>query len=126
MVAEDKISTNQKLSKISEISLNFKECLFQNYKSQRSVKFYAEKLAVSENYLNRCVNKFTNKSVKQHINEIVINHSKLLLQDQSNIISEIAFNLNFNDPSHFGRLFKKITNQTPSEYRTSFMHDMSE
>jgi AraC family transcriptional regulator, transcriptional activator of pobA len=126
MVAEDRINTNQKLSKISEISLNFKECLFQNFKSQRSVKFYAEKLAVSQNYLNRCVNKFTHKSVKQHINEIVINHSKLLLQDKTNNISNIAFDLNFNDPSHFGRLFKKITTQTPSEYRNTFMHDLSE
>ena len=41
-------------------------------------------------------------------------------------ISEIAFELNYGDPSYFGRLFKKITGVTPSEYRTNFMQDLSE
>jgi len=110
----------------SEISMHFKELLYENFMNQRDVKFYADSLAVSVNYLNRCVNCATNKAPKQHINEIVIYHSKVLLQDFSKNISQIAFELNFQDASYFGRLFKQITKLTPSQYRNSLTQDLSE
>ncbi len=77
----------------------FKELLYNNFIQNREVKFYADALAVSENYLNRCVNQITNKPPKQHINELVIAHSKVLLQDRAKNIAQIAFALNFSDPS---------------------------
>ncbi len=110
----------------SRITMLFKELLYENFIQNRTVKFYANSLAVSENYLNRCVNLVTNKSPKQHINELVIYHSKVLLQNFSKDISEIAFDLNFSDASYFGRLFKQITKVTPSQYRISLTHDLSE
>jgi AraC-like DNA-binding protein len=81
---------------------------------------------VSENYLNRCVKYTTNKPPKQHINEVVIYHSKVLLQDPNKDISQISYDLNFTDPSYFGRLFKQLTRQSPTEYRNSIRHDLSE
>ena len=109
----------------SEISMHFKELLYENFMYKRDVKFYANSLAVSENYLNRCVNYVTKKAPKQHINEIVIYHSKLLLQDFSKNIAQVAFELNFQDASYFGRLFKQLTSQTPSQYRNSLTQDLS-
>lgn len=109
----------------SEITMLFKELLYDNFKQKRDIKFYAEGLTVSENYLNRCVTSITEKSPKQHINEMVIHHSKILLQNFSKDISEIAFELNFSDPSYFGKLFKQLTNLTPSQYRSSFTQGLS-
>ena len=63
---------------------------------------------------------------KEWINKVNILQSQLLLQDLTKSISEIAFELNYGDPSYFGRLFKKIAGVTPSEYRTAFMQDLSE
>jgi AraC-like DNA-binding protein len=103
----------------------FKELLYENFIKNRDVKFYAHSLSVSENYLNRCVRHITNKSPKQHINEMVIVHSKVLLQDCSKDISQVAFELNFSAPSYFGRLFKQLTKQTPREYRNSFTQGLS-
>jgi AraC-like DNA-binding protein len=57
---------------------------------------------------------------------MVIVHSKVLLQDVSKDISQVAFELNFSAPSYFGRLFKQLTKQTPTEYRNSFMQGLSE
>lgn len=109
----------------SEITLLFKELLYENFMSKREVNFYADMLAVSENYLNRCVKQVTGKTPKQHINERVIDHSKVLLQDSSQDISQIAFDLNFSDPAYFGRIFKQLTRQTPSEYRNAHWQVLS-
>ncbi|WP_081867502.1 helix-turn-helix domain-containing protein [Hymenobacter sp. IS2118] len=103
----------------SAINMLFKELLYDNFLVKREVKFYADSLAVSENYLNRCVRTITSKPPKQHINEMVINQSKVLLQDYSKDIAQVAFELNFSEPSYFGRLFKQLTRQTPTEYRNS-------
>ena len=110
----------------SEITMVFKELLYENFKQKRDISFYANSLSVSENYLNRCVNHVTNKPPKQHINELLMSHSKVLLQDLSKDISQVAFELNFSDPSYFGRLFKRLTKLTPTEYRNIFMQDLSE
>lgn len=110
----------------SEITMQFKELLYENFMQRRNLNFYADSLAVSENYLNRCVNNVTNKPPKQHINELLINHSKVLLQNYSKDISQVAFELNFSDPSYFGRLFKQLTKLTPTEYRNEFMQDLHE
>ena len=109
----------------SEVTMLFKELLYENFMHRREIHYYADLLAVSENYLNRCVNQVTDKPPKQHVNELLISHSKLLLQDFSKDISEVAFELNFSDPSYFGRLFKQITKLTPSEYRHLVKQDLS-
>ncbi|MEM6767223.1 MAG: AraC family transcriptional regulator, partial [Bacteroidota bacterium] len=110
----------------SEITMLFKEAVYQHFASNRDISFYADTLAVSENYLTRCVKMVTNRSPKQHINEVVIAYSKMFLRDVSKDISEIAFELNFSDVSYFGRLFKKLTDMTPTEYRNSIIQDLSE
>ena len=109
-----------------EITMVFKELLYENFMQRRDISFYANLLAVSENYLNRCVNNVTNKPPKQHINELLINHSKILLLDYSKDISQVAFELNFSDPAYFGRLFKQVTRLTPTQYRNEVMQDLSE
>lgn len=115
-----------KSNRQSEISMRFKELLYENYKNHKELKFYADKLLISENYLNRCVKDVTNKAPKQHINEVIIYNSKVLLLDLSKDISQIAYELNFADASYFGRLFKQITNLTPSQYRNSLKQELSE
>lgn len=109
-----------------ELTLLFKEKLFKHFRKHRDVKFYADLLAISQNYLNRVLKSVSNKSSKQHINEMVVFYSQVLLQDSSNNISQVAFDLNFSDPSHFGRVFKQVTGMTPSDYQNSIMHDLSE
>ncbi|TCD28336.1 AraC family transcriptional regulator [Pedobacter psychrodurus] len=125
-LAETWPTSLSKSNRQSEISMRFKELLYENYMRNRDVKFYADLLAISENYLNRCVKQVTNKAPKQHINEVVIYNSKVLLQDLSKDITQIAFQLNFSDASYFGRLFKQITNLTPSQYRILLKQDLSD
>ncbi|WP_260255437.1 helix-turn-helix domain-containing protein, partial [Elizabethkingia anophelis] len=117
---------NKNMNRSAEITFNFKELVYKNYLEHKSVLFYANALSVSENYLHRCIKETIGEAPKEWINKVSILQSQLLLQDLTKSISEIAFELNYGDPSYFGRLFKKITGVTPSEYRTAFMQDLSD
>ncbi|WP_197053475.1 helix-turn-helix domain-containing protein [Sphingobacterium sp. T2] len=74
---------------------------------------------MSTNYLNRCVSSVFKKSAKQIILDVAIMHSQLLLSETNKTIATIAYELDFEDPSYFARLFKKVVGLTPSEYRDS-------
>lgn len=110
----------------SEITMRFKELAYEHVATTREVAYYASALAVSENYLGRCVLQLTRKSPKQHLNELVVLRSKVLLQDRTQDIAQVAAALNFPDPSYFGRLFKQVTGQTPTDYRRALLHGLSE
>ena len=125
-LAETWPTASSKPDRQTEITMLFKELLYENFIRNREISYYSNSLSISENYLNRCVNQVTNKPPKQHINELLINHGKVLLKDFSKAISQVAFELNFSDPSYFGRLFKQLTKLTPSEYRNMLMQDLSE
>lgn len=117
---------NTAINRSVELTFHFKELVYKHYQDQKSVSFYAKTLAVSENYLHRCIKETLGESPKEWINKVSILQSQLLLQDLTKSISEIAFELNYGDPSYFGRLFKQVTGQTPSAYRASIMQDLSE
>ena len=48
---------------------------------------------------------------------MVLLESKVRLQNHEQSIYQIAYDLNFSDPSHFGKFFKKHTGLSPMEYR---------
>lgn len=116
---------DKSLSRTEQIAIQFKQLVHKNFTDQKRISFYAKTLAVSENYLNRCVKTVFNKSCKEIIIEIALLNSKILLANISKSISEISYELNFEDPSYFARLFKKFAGCTPSEYRMKLMHDLS-
>lgn len=116
---------NKGINRSTEITFKFKELVYKYYLKHETILFYSDKLFVSENYLHRCIKETIGESPKEWINKVCILQSQLLLQDLTKSISEIAFELNYGDPSYFGRLFKKITGITPSEYRMAFMQDLS-
>ncbi|MFB6456330.1 helix-turn-helix domain-containing protein [Chitinophaga sp. Hz27] len=105
------------ITRTLEISLQFRELVQQHHLKERQVSFYARKLNISENYLNKTIKQATGKPPKQWINEVNILHSQILLQDGSRDISGIAFELNFQSPNYFARLFKQVTGETPTAYK---------
>lgn len=84
-----------------------------------SIKFFADKIHLSTHYLSDLLKKETGRSAKDHINDFVIDKAKNLLLGTNESISEIAYNLGFNYPHYFTRLFKSKTGITPLEYRSS-------
>lgn len=109
--------SNKSLERRQEIAISFKQLVHLHYSKEKSVSFYADKLLVSVNYLNRCVSSVFKKTSKQLILEVAIIHSQLLLLETNKSIASIAYELEFDDPSYFTRLFKKIVGISPTEYR---------
>jgi len=114
------------LSRQFDIAISFRELVYKHYSEHYSINDYAKLLQISSNYLNRCIQNVWNKSAKQFTQEFIIIQSQKYLQDFSEPISGIAYQLNFSDPSYFGRLFKKIVGISPQEYRSRIIHDLSE
>lgn len=110
-------NTSKILNRQLSIVFQFRELVQKNHIEHKNVHYYAQLLNISENYLNKCVKEATNKPPKQWINEISILHSQILLQDATRDIASVAFELKYQSPSYFARLFKKVTGYSPTEYR---------
>lgn len=80
----------------------------------------AEELNISPNYLGSLLRVLTGQNTKQHIQNKMINYAKECLSTTNMSISEIAYELGFEHPQSFSKLFKQKTNQTPLEFRQSF------
>jgi AraC family transcriptional regulator, transcriptional activator of pobA len=85
-----------------------------------SVEYLAEQLNVSPRYLSDMLRSLTGQNAQQHIHEKLIEKAKEYLTATSLSVSEIAYQLGFEQPQSFNRLFKKKTNQTPIEFKQSF------
>ncbi|MEN0052323.1 MAG: AraC family transcriptional regulator [Mucilaginibacter sp.] len=105
------------------IAIQFKELVYKNFASKKNISFYTSTLEVSENYLNRCTQQIFGKSAKRFVLEVAILQSQLLLQDLHKSVTEVAYELNFEDASYFSRLFRKITGLTPSAYKHQIFPD---
>jgi AraC-like DNA-binding protein len=82
-----------------------------------SVKFLAEKVNLSPSYLGDLLKKETGKNAQEHIHLHIIEKAKDSLLNSDKNINEIAYELGFEYPQYFNKLFKNKTGKTPSEYR---------
>ena len=82
-----------------------------------SVKFLADNVNLSPSYLSDLLRKETGKNAQEHIHFYLIEEAKNLLLNSEKNINEIAYDLGFEYPQYFNKLFKKKTGKTPMEYR---------
>jgi AraC-like DNA-binding protein len=82
-----------------------------------TVKFLADKVHLSPSYLSDLLKKETGKNAQEHIHYYLIEEAKSLLLNSDKNVNEIAFNLGFEYPQYFNKLFKQKTGKTPMEYR---------
>lgn len=83
-----------------------------------TVKYCATELCLSPNYFGDLIKKETGKSAQEYIQLKVTKIAKDLVLNPEKSISQIAYELGFQYPQHFTRLFKKLTGCTPHEYRS--------
>lgn len=85
-----------------------------------SVKWVADCLNVSPNYLSASLKSLTGLSTQQHIHEKLIAKAKEKLSTTELTVSEIAFELGFEHAQSFSKLFKSKTQFSPLDFRASF------
>lgn len=105
---------------VSLVEEEIKNYFDQNIQLDQGVpttKYLADKVNLSPNYLGDLLKKETGKNTKDHINDYVVEKAKNILLNTENNVSEIAYDLGFNYPHYFSRLFKQKTGVTPAKYR---------
>jgi len=85
-----------------------------------TVQFVSDELNISPNYLSRLLKTLTGQSTQQLIHNKIIEKAKEKLSTTQLSVSEIAYELGFEHPQSFTKLFKNKTNQSPLEFRISF------
>ena len=85
-----------------------------------TVQYLAESLNVSPKYLSSLLKVLTGQTAQQHIHEKLIEKAKEKLSTTDLSVSEIAYELGFEHPQSFSKLFKLKTNVSPLEFRQSF------
>lgn len=101
----------------NETFINFLKILEDNFRRPLGVEFYAEKLFMSSRNLNLICQKIMNQSVSEIIETRKLTEAKNLLASTNKSISEIGFELGYNEKSYFSNVFKKKSGQTPTEFR---------
>lgn len=107
----------QTRSRQEEITEQFFKLLFEHYKKERSVAFYADLLCITPKYLTTVVKKVTGHSILDWINEVVVIALKTALRTTNSTVLQISEEFNFANPSFFSRYFKQYTGVTPVGYR---------
>ncbi|MBL4907818.1 MAG: AraC family transcriptional regulator [Sneathiella sp.] len=81
------------------------------------VSWFADKLNLSSSYLSDMLKKETGKNLQEQIHYYVIEKSKNILLNSTLTVSEISYQLGFEYPQYFSRLFKNKTGMSPNQYR---------
>lgn len=89
----------------------------EHHRKERRVDFYAEQLFLSPKHFSTVIKKVSGKTAGQWIDEFVVLEAKTLLKYSVMSIQEIAYYMNFPNPSFFGKYFKQHTGVSPSEYK---------
>lgn len=97
----------------------FIKLLHANFTRERAVTFYAERLCISPKYLSSVVKEFTGRSPGEWIDEYVILEAKNMLRFSGMSVQEVAYALNFNSQSTFGKYFKNVTGMSPTQFQKS-------
>lgn len=92
------------------IGLNFSDPLL-------NLPAIAEELKISERSVSNEIKSKYNLTFPAYLNMIRINEAKDLLKENDNKIIDIALAVGYNNASHFNRIFRKIENITPTEFR---------
>jgi AraC family transcriptional regulator, transcriptional activator of pobA len=111
----------------SDLLPRFEEVLNSYFKEGKTVDHglltvqrLAGELNYTPDYLSDMLRSLTGLNAQQHIHEKLIEKSKELLSTTTLTVSEVAYQLGFEHPQSFSRLFKLKTQVSPAQFRSSF------
>jgi len=108
------------LKSIDSLYAAFLDQLEEHWKMMRSPKELAAKLNVSPDHLAATLRKACGKNTSELIQERVLLEAKRMLCHSRMSVSEVAYDLGYEDPSYFTRFFKKHVEMTPKSFRSQY------
>jgi len=114
-----KTISNDLLTKVEDTLDNYLNNAETLKRGLPTVDFLASQINVSNHYLSDMLRNLTGQNAQQHIHSKLIEKSKDFLMTTNLSVAEIAYQLGFEYPQSFSKLFKKKTNLTPLEFKNS-------
>lgn len=114
----EKINTPD-FSSQGRIADKFLTLVQQNFKEQRFLEFYADKLSITPKHLSRTIKQHTGSTAVEWIERYVILEAKVMLKSSNMTIQQISDELHFPSQSFFGKYFKKNVGISPKEFRNT-------
>lgn len=105
---------NIKMSKLVEEGIQF---LYHHYNTNISLEDICSELNISKNYFCHLFKKETGQNIWTYLTDIRMAKAKELLKRTDMKSYEIAYDIGYDNPSYFSKIFKKIHHCTPNEYR---------
>jgi AraC family transcriptional activator of pobA len=115
-----KKANHQLLDRLEEVLAAWFSSDNLSKKGLPAVQYIADTLNVSAGYLSGSLKTLTGQSTQQHIHDKLMDKAKEKLSTTALSVSEIAYELGFEHPQSFSKLFKTKTNLSPLEFRASF------
>ncbi|MFD1141099.1 helix-turn-helix domain-containing protein [Larkinella insperata] len=108
-----------------EFFRKFTRLVEEHYKTKHTVADYADLLCMSPKTITHKFNRLRLPQPNEVIKDRIILEAKRLLVHTSRTAKEIAYNLGYQDPAYFSRLFLTKTGESPSNFRASFLAENS-
>ena len=113
---EEEIAEGSASSFIVKNALAYME---EHYNEKLTLGLVAEKTYVSQWHLSKLLNKQEGRNFSEILNQIRVEHAKILLKEMQYRIVDISEMVGFSDVAHFSRVFKKIEGISANEYRNT-------
>ena len=105
----------------NQLVADFIALVNKHFREIHAVSDYAEKLFISPKSLAKRLKALNHKTPTELIRDRIVLQAKRELRYTQKTVKEIAFDLGFEDPAYFTRLFKKAENLSPQAYREDFL-----
>jgi len=115
-----KLPNNDLVAKMEELLADYFATQKTLVSGVPTVQYISDKLNVSNRYLSDMLRAHTGQNTQQHIHNVLIEKAKELLSTTDLSIAEVAYQLGFEHPQSFNKIFKKKTDISPVEFRQSF------
>lgn len=109
------IDSNKRRADI--IFASFLKLVEENFKTERRVTWYSDKLCISPKYLSTVIKDASHRTPNDWIDYYVILEARVLLKNTNKSIKEVADELNFPNQSFFGKFFKERVGCSPLSFR---------
>ncbi|WP_413575825.1 helix-turn-helix domain-containing protein [Bdellovibrio sp. HCB290] len=110
-------AADRELGKNDDVVTRFTELVEENFQEKHQVEFYAARLKLTPKSLSAKVQKELDTSAKEYILNRCLLEAKRLLSYSDLSVSEIGYNLGFDDPNYFSRFLKKHMQISAGKFR---------
>jgi AraC family transcriptional activator of pobA len=118
--------TEERLHSKAQIIKQFKDLLDSNFQEWHKVSDYAAELHITANYLNEVLSNETGMSAKDFIiNRIMLEAKRFATYSQTSA-KEVAYQLGFDDPAHFSKLFRQHEGTSFTSFRENLQKSMED